>query len=65
VSELIECLRGSSYSDFLHLIEGGQIAEVQATAEGATYDEEGLLRLLRLAKIGCDGIFEAQLKATQ
>jgi ribonuclease PH len=23
------------------LIEGGQIAEVQATAEGATYDEEG------------------------
>ena len=30
------------------LIEGGQIAEVQATAEGATYDEEGLLRLLRL-----------------
>ncbi|MDN3645429.1 ribonuclease PH [Pontixanthobacter aestiaquae] len=47
------------------LIEGGQIAEVQATAEGATYDEEGLLRLLRLAKIGCDGIFEAQMKATQ
>ena len=47
------------------LIEGGQIAEVQATAEGATYDEEGLLRLLRLAKIGCDGIFEAQLKAVQ
>ena len=29
------------------LIEGGQIAEAQATAEGATYDEEGLLRLLR------------------
>ncbi len=45
------------------LIEGGQIAEVQATAEGATYDEEGLLRLLRLAKIGCDGIFSAQDKA--
>lgn len=45
------------------LIEGGQIAEVQATAEGATYDEEGLLRLLRLAKIGCDGIFAAQDKA--
>ncbi|MGN6498695.1 MAG: ribonuclease PH, partial [Tsuneonella sp.] len=35
------------------LIEGGRIAEVQATAEGATYDEEGLLRLLRLAQIGC------------
>lgn len=42
------------------LIEGGQIAEVQATAEGATYDEEGLLRLLRLARIGCDNIYAAQ-----
>ena len=42
------------------LIEGGQIAEVQATAEGATYDEEGLLRLLRLAQMGCDQIFKAQ-----
>jgi ribonuclease PH len=42
------------------LLEGGKIAEVQATAEGATYDEEGLLRLLRLARIGCDGIFAAQ-----
>ena len=41
------------------LIEGGQIAEVQATAEGATYDEEALLRLLRLARIGCDRIFAA------
>lgn len=47
------------------LIEGGQIAEVQATAEGATYDEEGLLRLLRLAKIGCDGIFAAQRDAVK
>jgi ribonuclease PH len=45
------------------LIEGGQIAEVQATAEGATYDEEGLLRLLRLARIGCDRIFAAQCAA--
>jgi len=45
------------------LIEGGHIAEVQATAEGATYDEEGLLRLLRLARIGCEGIFAAQAKA--
>ena len=42
------------------LIEGGQIAEVQATAEGATYDEEGLLRLLRLARLGTDRIFAAQ-----
>ena len=45
------------------LIEGGQIAEVQATAEGATYDEEALLRLLRLARIGCDRIFAAQAEA--
>jgi ribonuclease PH len=42
------------------LLEGGKIAEVQATAEGACYDEEGLLRLLRLARIGCDKIFAAQ-----
>ncbi|EAQ30169.1 RNase PH [Erythrobacter sp. NAP1] len=47
------------------LIDGGQIAEVQATAEGATYDEEGLLRLLRLANIGCDAIFKAQLDAVK
>jgi ribonuclease PH len=47
------------------LISGGQIAEVQATAEGATYDEEGLLRLLRLARIGCDRIFEAQREAVK
>jgi len=45
------------------LIEGGHIAEVQATAEGATYDEESLLRLLRLARIGCDRIFTAQAAA--
>jgi ribonuclease PH len=42
------------------LLEGGRIAEVQATAEGATYDEEALLRLLRLARVGCDAIFAAQ-----
>ena len=45
------------------LIEGGGIVEVQATAEGAAYDEEGLLRMLRLARIGCDGIFAAQAAA--
>jgi ribonuclease PH len=45
------------------LIEGGHIAEVQATAEGATYEEEDLLRLLRLARIGCDRIFAAQAVA--
>ncbi len=45
------------------LLADGKIAEAQATAEGATYDEEGLLRLLRLARIGCTDIFAAQLKA--
>ena len=45
------------------LIEGGSIAEVQATAEGATYDEEALLRLLRLARIGCEKIYAAQDQA--
>jgi ribonuclease PH len=47
------------------LLSDGKIAEAQATAEGACYDEEGLLRLLRLARIGCDRIFEAQLKAVK
>jgi len=46
------------------LLSNGNIAEAQATAEGATYDEEALLRLLRLARIGCTRIFEAQDKAT-
>ncbi len=41
----------------------GNIAEAQATAEGETFDDEGLMRLMRLAKIGCDRIFEAQDKA--
>jgi len=45
------------------LIENGHIAEVQATAEHATYDEEALLRLLRLARMGCTEIFAAQERA--
>ena len=45
------------------LLGDGRIAEVQATAEGATYDEEALLRLLRLARIGCADIFAAQARA--
>ncbi len=40
------------------LLSDGNIAEAQATAEGATYDEEALLRLLRLARIGCAKIFD-------
>jgi ribonuclease PH len=46
------------------LTDDGNIVEVQASAEGETYDEEGLLRLLRLARIGCGEIFAAQDKAT-
>ena len=46
------------------LTSGGGLVEVQATAEGATYDEEALLRMLRLARIGCAEIFAAQLVAT-
>jgi ribonuclease PH len=42
----------------------GNIVEAQVTAEGETYDEEGLLRLLRLARIGCGEIFAAQDRAT-
>ena len=45
------------------LTADGSIVEAQVTAEGECYDEEGLLRLLRLARIGCTEIFEAQLKA--
>ena len=45
------------------LLEDGNIAEAQATAEHATYDEEALLRLLRLARIGCTQIFIAQDEA--
>ena len=42
----------------------GAIVEAQISAEGATFDDEQLLRLLRLAKIGCADIFKAQLAAT-
>jgi ribonuclease PH len=45
------------------LTADGAIVEAQLTAEGESFDEEGLLRLLRLARIGCSEIFEAQRKA--
>ncbi len=45
------------------LTADGSIVEAQVTAEGECYDEEGLLRMLRLARIGCGEIFEAQRKA--
>jgi ribonuclease PH len=46
------------------LTDAGAIVEAQVTAEGECYDEEALLRLLRLARIGCGEIFAAQDKAT-
>jgi ribonuclease PH len=42
----------------------GRLVEAQVSAEGEVFDEEGLLRLLRLARIGCTDIFAAQDKAT-
>jgi ribonuclease PH len=46
------------------LTQEGSIVEAQVTAEGECYDEEGLLRLLRLARLGCADIFAAQEAAT-
>ncbi|MFP5329313.1 MAG: ribonuclease PH [Alphaproteobacteria bacterium] len=45
------------------LTADGAIVEAQLTAEGECFDEEMLLRLLRLARIGCGEIFDAQRKA--
>jgi ribonuclease PH len=46
------------------LTNDGKLIETQITAEGECFDEEDLLRLLRLARIGCTEIFAAQDKAT-
>ncbi len=43
----------------------GNIAEAQCTAEGETFDDEALLRMLRLARIGCAEIFAAQDQAVR
>ena len=45
------------------LLSDGRLVEVQATAEGDAFEEEVLLRLLRLARIGCSTIAEAQRTA--
>ena len=45
------------------LTADGAIVEAQISAEGATFDDEQLLRLMRLARIGCDEIFKGQLQA--
>ena len=56
----------SAGSDGNFVLTGdGAIVEAQISAEGATFDDEALLRLLRLAKIGCIDIFRAQLKAAR
>jgi ribonuclease PH len=47
------------------LTDDGNLVEAQVSAEGATFDEEGLLRLLRLARIGCADIFAAQERAVR
>ncbi len=41
----------------------GRIVEIQASAEKEPFDEETFLRLLRLARIGCDEITAAQKRA--
>jgi ribonuclease PH len=46
------------------LTDDDKLIETQITAEGECFDEEGLLRLLRLARIGCAEIFAAQGRAT-
>jgi ribonuclease PH len=46
------------------LTDDDKLIETQITAEGECFDEEGLLRLLRLARIGCAEIFAAQDRAT-
>nr|WP_314446407.1 ribonuclease PH [uncultured Sphingomonas sp.] len=60
--DYIEDSNAGSDGNFV-LTADGAIVEAQLTAEGATFDEEGLLRLLRLARIGCGEIYQAQLKA--
>lgn len=46
------------------MTDKGGIVEVQGTAEKNPFDEETLLRMLRLARIGCASVFAAQMKAT-
>jgi len=54
----------NAHSDGNFVLTGdGAIVEAQLTAEGETFNEEGLLRLLRLARMGCTEIFREQLKA--
>lgn len=47
------------------MLEDGRMIEVQGTAEGEAFSHAELLKLLDLAKQGCDAIFEAQRKALE
>lgn len=61
--DYIEDSGADTDANFVLTGDGGMV-ELQATAEGAPYDEETLLRMLRLARIGCAEVFKAQLVAT-
>jgi ribonuclease PH len=64
VLDLVYIEDSSAGSDGNFVLTGdGAIVEAQISAEGATFDEEALLRLLRLARIGCTEIFAGQLMA--
>lgn len=45
------------------MVEDGRMVEVQGTAEGEPFSHTELLRLLDLAKQGCEQLFEAQRQA--
>ncbi|MFQ1049305.1 ribonuclease PH [Avibacterium paragallinarum] len=47
------------------MTDDGRMIEVQGTAEGEPFSHEELLRLLDLAKQGCEVIFNAQREALQ
>ncbi len=51
--------RAATDANFV-LTASGRIVEVQATAEDEAFSEEELMRLLRLARIGCDRIIAEQ-----
>ena len=62
--DYIEDSSAGSDGNFV-LTADNAIVEAQISAEGATFDEEQLLRLMRLARIGCGEIFAGQLKAVR
>ena len=59
--EYVEDSRADADTNFV-LTESGRIVEIQATAEGATFDEAQFNELFRLAKAGVHQIICAQKK---